>query len=188
MTAKLVVARLCALIALNLGCAPAAPPESPVAAATWAPLTQQALLGSWELTDVSSQPVPRGISLSFSSNGLVRGSLTCGNELFGNYRVLPHRIGFFMTRVTQRGCDPLRLHEAAEKTLLRPFSSYLSPDLRHLYVRGQETLLFSRRPTDAEMRPVVAKDDIQGRWTITSVNGRQSNGLWLELGGEGLPR
>jgi len=41
-------------------------------------------------------------------------------------------------------------------------------------------------PPDAEVRPVVANDGLQGRWTITAVNGRQGNGLWLELGGEGL--
>jgi hypothetical protein len=40
-------------------------------------------------------------------------------------------------------------------------------------------------PPDAEVRPVVAKDDLRGRWTITSINGRQVTGLWLELGGEG---
>ena len=38
---------------------------------------------------------------------------------------------------------------------------------------------------NAEVRPVVAKDDIRGRWAITSVNGRQVNDLWIELGGEG---
>ena len=36
-----------------------------------------------------------------------------------------------------------------------------------------------------EVRPVVANDRLQGRWIITAVNGKQSNGLWLELGGEG---
>ncbi|MFL6738305.1 MAG: META domain-containing protein [Sphingomicrobium sp.] len=41
-------------------------------------------------------------------------------------------------------------------------------------------------PSVAEVRPVVAKDNLQGRWTITAVNGRQVSGLWLELGGEGL--
>ena len=40
-------------------------------------------------------------------------------------------------------------------------------------------------PPDAEVRPVVASDRLQGRWTITAVNGRPGNGLWLELGGEG---
>ena len=37
-----------------------------------------------------------------------------------------------------------------------------------------------------EVRPVVAEDNLQGRWTVIAVNGRQVNGLWLELGGEGL--
>jgi heat shock protein HslJ len=41
-------------------------------------------------------------------------------------------------------------------------------------------------PPVADVRPVVAKDNLQGRWTITAVNGRQVSGLWLELGGEGL--
>ena len=40
-------------------------------------------------------------------------------------------------------------------------------------------------PTQTDVRPIVAKDDLRGRWTINSVNGRQGNGLWLELGGEG---
>ena len=38
---------------------------------------------------------------------------------------------------------------------------------------------------DTEVRPVVATDSLQGRWTIARVNGRQVTGLWLELGGEG---
>jgi heat shock protein HslJ len=38
----------------------------------------------------------------------------------------------------------------------------------------------------AEIRPVVAKYDLQGRWTITTVNGKQVSGLWIELGGEGI--
>ena len=40
--------------------------------------------------------------------------------------------------------------------------------------------------TRAEVRPVIATDSLQGRWTITAVNGRQSSGLWLDLGAEGL--
>jgi hypothetical protein len=41
-------------------------------------------------------------------------------------------------------------------------------------------------PSAASARPAVAEVSLQGRWSITSVNGGQSNGLWLELGGEGL--
>jgi heat shock protein HslJ len=41
-------------------------------------------------------------------------------------------------------------------------------------------------PPAAEVRPAIANDRLQGRWDIASVNGRPSNGLWLELGGEGL--
>jgi len=40
-------------------------------------------------------------------------------------------------------------------------------------------------PPAAEVRPVVAKDSLQGRWTIVAVNGRQADGLWIDLGGEG---
>ena len=40
-------------------------------------------------------------------------------------------------------------------------------------------------PTQADVRPIVAQDDLRGRWTITRVNGRQANGLWFEFGGEG---
>ena len=38
----------------------------------------------------------------------------------------------------------------------------------------------------ADVRPAVAEVSLQGRWTITAVNGRPESGLWLELGGEGL--
>lgn len=41
-------------------------------------------------------------------------------------------------------------------------------------------------PTHADIRSVVTRDGLQGRWAITSVNGRAGNGLWLELGGEGF--
>ena len=40
-------------------------------------------------------------------------------------------------------------------------------------------------PSAAEVRPVVARDNIQGRWIVSQINGRQVTGLWLELGGEG---
>ena len=36
------------------------------------------------------------------------------------------------------------------------------------------------------VRPVVAGDSLQGRWTIIAVNGRKTHGLWLDLGAEGL--
>jgi heat shock protein HslJ len=42
-------------------------------------------------------------------------------------------------------------------------------------------------PPDAEVRPVVAQDRLEGRWTITAVNGRPVSRLFLELGAEGLP-
>ena len=41
-------------------------------------------------------------------------------------------------------------------------------------------------PTQAEVRPIVASDSLQGRWSITAVNGRKVSGLWLDLGREGL--
>lgn len=37
----------------------------------------------------------------------------------------------------------------------------------------------------AGVLPALAEFSLQGRWTISSVNGRQVDGLWLELGGEG---
>lgn len=37
----------------------------------------------------------------------------------------------------------------------------------------------------AEVHPLAAKDNLQGRWTISAVNGRKVSGLWLDLGGEG---
>ena len=41
-------------------------------------------------------------------------------------------------------------------------------------------------PVATGVRPVVASDRVQGRWTITSVNGIKTDGLWLDLGGEGI--
>jgi len=38
----------------------------------------------------------------------------------------------------------------------------------------------------AEVRPVEAGDNLQGRWAITEINGRKVTGPWLELGGEGI--
>lgn len=36
-----------------------------------------------------------------------------------------------------------------------------------------------------EVRPVVSEDRLQGRWTITAVNGKAVRGLHLDLGAEG---
>ena len=41
-------------------------------------------------------------------------------------------------------------------------------------------------PKRAGVGSAVPQVDLRGRWVITSVNGRQAKGLWLELGGEGL--
>jgi hypothetical protein len=41
-------------------------------------------------------------------------------------------------------------------------------------------------PPAPEVRPVVAQDNLQGRWTVTAVSGRPVHGPWLTLGGEGL--
>lgn len=41
-------------------------------------------------------------------------------------------------------------------------------------------------PPAGEVRPIVVGDRLQGRWTITAVDGRPAKGPWLELGGEGL--
>ena len=38
----------------------------------------------------------------------------------------------------------------------------------------------------ADVRPVVASDNLRGRWTIAAVNGRPVSGLWAELGAEGI--
>lgn len=40
-------------------------------------------------------------------------------------------------------------------------------------------------PPDAEVRPVVAEDRLEGRWTVTAVNGTAVTGAWLALGAEG---
>jgi heat shock protein HslJ len=41
-------------------------------------------------------------------------------------------------------------------------------------------------PAHVDARPMVAREQLQGRWAIISVDGRASGGLWLEFGGEGL--
>jgi hypothetical protein len=41
-------------------------------------------------------------------------------------------------------------------------------------------------PVPTEVRPAMQQDRLQGHWTITKVNGKPVQGLWLELGGEGL--
>lgn len=53
-------------------------------------------------------------------------------------------------------------------------------------VGGCATTPIASSPPLTEVRPVVAQDNLQGRWTITAVNRRQVSGLWLELGREGL--
>jgi hypothetical protein len=40
--------------------------------------------------------------------------------------------------------------------------------------------------TQPEVRPVVAEDQLMGRWAVESVNGHPAPGLWVELGAEGL--
>lgn len=58
--------------------------------------------------------------------------------------------------------------------------------LMPLALGGCATAPIAPAPPVAEVRPIVAQDNLQGRWTITVVNGRDVSGLWLELGGEGL--
>jgi heat shock protein HslJ len=42
-------------------------------------------------------------------------------------------------------------------------------------------------PPEAEVRPVVQSDELEGHWTIMTVNGRRVSWLFLELGYEGPP-
>ena len=58
--------------------------------------------------------------------------------------------------------------------------------LLFLVLAACPTAPMSLPPPETEVRPVVAMDNLQGRWAITKVNGRHSNRLWLDLGGEGL--
>lgn len=51
---------------------------------------------------------------------------------------------------------------------------------------GCATAPTASAPPASEVRPVIAEDNLQGRWTIIAVNGRKVAGPWLELGGEGL--
>lgn len=86
---------------------------------------------------------------------------------------------------------------------LNPMQQPVQYDVRHLPSAMRPTMIrlalllplalaacasdpVSIPPPDAEVRPVVGKDSLQGHWTITAVNGLQSNRLWLKLGGEGL--
>lgn len=125
-------------------CAPAATVPPP-AASSWLPVTQPDLLGTWELTHVNAQPVPRTISLSFRAEGTVEGTVACGNRFQGAYRVLPQHILDIGGSRTERGCDGLPLLTAAEKSLLlSPSSAYLSPNRRHLYMRGLQSVQFTR--------------------------------------------
>lgn len=41
-------------------------------------------------------------------------------------------------------------------------------------------------PPEAEVRPVTARDSLQGRWTIVAIDGQRTDHLWIEFGGEGL--
>lgn len=66
-------------------------------------------------------------------------------------------------------------------TLVSPFAALIP-----LALGACATAPIAATPQVAEVRPVVAEDNLQGRWTITAVNRRQVSGLWLELGGEGL--
>lgn len=129
---------------LLCSCAPAATAPAP-AASTWLAVSQPDLLGTWELTHVNAQPVPRTISLRFRADGTVEGTVACGNRFQGAYRVLPQHILDIGGSWTERGCDELPLLTAAEKSLLlSPSSAYLSPNRRHLYVRGLQSLQFTR--------------------------------------------
>ena len=64
--------------------------------------------------------------------------------MLGGYRLSGQRILFIQGYVSERGCDELPLITAAQKSLLSPSSAYLSPDRRHLYMPGLQTLQFMR--------------------------------------------
>ncbi len=142
----------CAILVLDMACTPLRQAPPPVAKPRWAPLTQEALVGSWELTHVGSDLVPRNIGLRFSAYGSLHGGLTCGNLLRGAYQVRPNRIAFLHANTTERGCDSHALLDHAEKVLLGHASAYFSADREKLYWQGPGTLLTFRRVPEAGSR------------------------------------
>jgi hypothetical protein len=41
-------------------------------------------------------------------------------------------------------------------------------------------------PPDAEVRPVAAKDRLDGQWTVAALNGRAMSGMSIEISGPSL--
>lgn len=134
--------RLTTLVVLASGCAPVRP-------ITTVALYEAALLGSWDLSEVDSKRVTKGLGLTFYSDGSVLGSIRC-NSLSGRYQLTPKRIIFADTIVTAAGCRPdwpdnRDIVGRAEQTLFSPrATASLSNDGMLLIFQGQETLKFRR--------------------------------------------
>lgn len=116
-------------------------------------VTKAALLGSWELTEVGSQRVSKGLTLTFNADGSLSGSVRC-NSLSGRYELLSQRIVLADEIITLAGCLPWPENRAivarAEKTLFSPAAvAFLSGDGEQLYVRGQDTLRFRRAASNS---------------------------------------
>lgn len=137
----------CVLVSLAAGCGvtPQVQPLPRTAPPTSAPVSEKTVLGSWKLVRVNSRTTLPGIGLNFESNGMVRGTLTCGNTLLALYSVVPDNIVFRQMAVTERGCDDSpELHQVAEKTLRGPTKAYLASGHQALHIRGSAHLEFTR--------------------------------------------
>lgn len=128
-----------AVTALMAGCASVAPIPT-------TPLSQGKLVGDWKLTDVGSQGVSRGLTISFRQDGTVTGTVKC-NTLGGRYVAQPQTVRLLDVVITTGGCGsgwPVII-ERAEQALFAPSTTaFLSSDGRHLYINGSQRLRFER--------------------------------------------
>lgn len=126
---------------MTVGCASV----SPVATA---PVTKAALLGSWELIEVGSKSVSKGMTLTFNADGSLGGWVGC-NGLSGRYELLPQRIVLADEIITSAGCtrwpENRVIVARAEKTLFSPVAvAFLSGNGARLYIRGRDASEFRR--------------------------------------------
>lgn len=144
------------IAAIVIGCASVSP-------APTTPVTKAALLGSWDLIEVGSRSVSKGMTLTFNPDGSLGGSVRC-NSLSGRYELLPQRIVFSEAIITAAGCisrpDNRAIVQRAEKTLFSPAAvAFLSGNGARLYVRGRDTLEFRRAASEP---PFMAR--VSQRW------------------------
>lgn len=130
-----------AVAAMAVGCASVSPVST-------VPVTTAALLGQWELSHVGPDEVSKGMTLAFSADGSLTGSVRC-NGFSTSYELLSQRIVLVKAIITVAGCGawpPNRvIVERAEKTLFSNATvASLSGNGKLLYLRGRDTLKFRR--------------------------------------------